>query len=41
VELAPGITDHAYTEVKRVIKGSLRPGDDLVTAVLDANTARP
>lgn len=31
VELALGITDHAYTEVVHVIKGDLRTGDDIVT----------
>jgi len=39
VEFSPGITDHAYTEVKRVIKGPLSPSDDLVTAVLEAKNS--
>lgn len=31
VEIALGITDHAYTEVAGIIKGALRPGDDVIT----------
>lgn len=30
VKIALGITDHAYTEVTSVLKGDLKPGDDLV-----------
>ena len=31
VELALGITDHAYTEVAAVVKGNLQTGDEVVT----------
>jgi HlyD family secretion protein len=31
VELAVGITDHAFTEVAGVIKGALRSGDEVIT----------
>ena len=31
VQLALGITDHAYTEVVSVIKGTLKLGDDIIT----------
>ena len=31
VEIALGITDHAYTEVTKVFVGALKPGDDVVT----------
>jgi HlyD family secretion protein len=30
VKIALGITDHAYTEVTSVLKGELKPGEDLV-----------
>ena len=30
VKIALGITDHSYTEVTRVLKGTLREGDDLI-----------
>jgi HlyD family secretion protein len=30
-EIALGITDHAYTEVVGILKGSLRAGDDVIT----------
>jgi HlyD family secretion protein len=37
VQFLPGITDHAYTEVKAVVKGSLAQGDDVVTGSLAAS----
>ena len=37
VQFVPGITDHAYTEVKSVLKGSLAQGDDVVTGSLAAS----
>jgi hypothetical protein len=40
VELALGITDHAYTEVVHVIKGDLRIGDDVVTGSVVSGAAR-
>ena len=36
VQFTPGITDHAYTEVKMMQKGRLAPGDDVVTGSLAA-----
>jgi len=30
VKISIGITDHAYTEVRAVLKGELKPGDDVV-----------
>jgi HlyD family secretion protein len=39
VELTPGITDHAFTEVKSVVKGRLAPGDDVVTGSLAAGAS--
>lgn len=41
VELALGITDHAYTEVVHVIKGDLRAGDAVITgSVVPGASAR-
>jgi HlyD family secretion protein len=34
VEVALGITDHSYTEVRRVMAGALKPGDDVVTSAI-------
>jgi len=34
VQVSIGITDHAYTEVARVLNGSLAPGDAVVTAAI-------
>jgi HlyD family secretion protein len=31
VRVSLGITDHAYTEVTKVLKGDLKPGDEVVT----------
>jgi HlyD family secretion protein len=41
VEISLGITDHAFTEVTAVVKGSLRPGDEVVTASVMSRTALP
>ena len=41
VELALGITDHAYTEVTRVFTGVLKPGDDVVTTSMSAKGGPP
>ncbi len=30
IKISIGITDHAYTEVRAVLKGELKPGDDVV-----------
>jgi HlyD family secretion protein len=30
IKIAIGITDHAYTEVRAVLQGALKPGDDVV-----------
>src|ERR1700722_13308491 len=40
VKIEVGITDHAYTQIVRVITGVLSEGDDVVTASLGAQTAR-
>jgi HlyD family secretion protein len=40
VEVVLGITDHAYTEVVRTLKGTLQPDDDLVTAALGATSVK-
>lgn len=34
VEVALGITDHSYTQVRRVVAGALKPGDDVVTSAI-------
>jgi HlyD family secretion protein len=41
VKVAIGITDHAYTEVGSVLKGELKPGDDLVIRSVTAKTQGP
>ena len=41
VRVSLGITDHAYTEVAGVLKGSLKPDDELVTASIVSKTAAP
>jgi len=40
-ELTPGITDHAFTEVKSMVKGHLAVGDDVVTGSLAADAPAP
>jgi HlyD family secretion protein len=39
VQIAIGITDHAYTEVVAQVKGDLKVGDDVVTASVESKTA--
>ena len=39
VEVALGITDHAYTEVRQVLHGALKPGDDVVTTAVVSKTS--
>jgi HlyD family secretion protein len=41
VEVALGITDHAYTEVTRVIRGDVKPGDDVVTTAMTSKAQSP
>jgi HlyD family secretion protein len=41
VRIAPGITDHTYTEVTSVLQGSLGPGDDVVTSSIQSKVAIP
>jgi HlyD family secretion protein len=41
VKVALGITDHAYTEVTRMLVGAVKPGDDLVTSSVAAKTLPP
>ena len=39
VELTPGITYHAFTQVKSMVKGGLAPGDEVVTGSLAAGAS--
>lgn len=41
VEVALGITDHAYTEVTKVLVGTLKPGDDVVTSSVTPTSLPP
>ena len=41
VKVALGITDHAYTEIKAVLKGELKEGDDLIIRSITPNTPAP
>jgi HlyD family secretion protein len=41
VEVALGITDHAYTEVTAVLAGDLRAGDDVVTTAVASKATAP
>lgn len=41
VQVALGITDHAYTAVTRVLAGALQPGDDVVTTALTTRAGAP
>ena len=41
VQLTLGITDHAYTEIVRVVHGSLQPGDEVVTTAVTAKSSGP
>ena len=37
VQVKTGITDHTFTAVSQVLKGSLNPGDELVAGSASAN----
>jgi len=41
VKISIGITDHAYTEVTAVLKGDLKPGDELVIRSVGSKTQGP
>jgi HlyD family secretion protein len=41
VKVALGITDHAYTEVTRLLVGAVEPGDDLVTSSVTSKALPP
>lgn len=41
VQVALGITDHAYTEIKSVLKGELKEGDNLIIRSITPNTPAP
>ena len=41
VEVALGITDHAYTEVRKVLRGAVRPGDEVVTSAITSKSGPP
>ena len=41
VKISIGITDHAFTEVRAVLKGELKPGDDVVIRSVAPKTQGP
>jgi HlyD family secretion protein len=41
VEVSLGITDHAYTEVRKLLHGSLKPGDEVVTTAVTSKPSGP
>jgi HlyD family secretion protein len=41
VKISIGITDHAYTEMRAVLKGELKPGDDVVIRSVASKTQGP
>ncbi len=41
VQVAIGLTDHAYTEITRVLRGALGAGDEVVTGSLSPTTSGP
>jgi HlyD family secretion protein len=41
VKVSIGITDHAYTEVSAVLKGDLKPGDEVVIRSVGSKTQGP
>jgi len=41
VEVALGITDHTYTEVSKVLAGSLRVGDEVATTAITPQSTAP
>jgi HlyD family secretion protein len=41
VEVGLGITDHAFTEVSREVRGTIKPGDDVVTTAMTSKSLPP
>ena len=41
VEVALGLTDHAYTEVRSVLAGALGANDEVVTTAMTSKPAPP
>jgi len=41
VQVALGITDHAYTEVRQVLHGTLKPGNEVVTTAVMSKSSAP
>jgi len=41
VEISLGITDHTYTEVSKVLAGSLQPGDEVATTAITRQSNAP
>ncbi len=41
VEVSLGITDHAYTEVTKVLTGQVKPGDDVITSSVTSKSLPP
>jgi len=41
VQVVVGITDHSYTAVTRILSGTLREGDELVTRALQTRSTTP
>jgi HlyD family secretion protein len=41
IDVALGLTDHAYTEVTRLITGTLKPGDEVVTSSIASKSVPP
>jgi hypothetical protein len=41
VRISLGITDHSYTQVASVLKGTLREGDELITRSVMAKSQSP
>src|SRR5260370_30137204 len=41
VKISIGITDHAYTEVRAVLKGELKPEDDVIIRSVAPKTQGP
>jgi len=41
IQIALGITDHSYTQVREVLKGSLKEGDDLIIRSVTAKPQTP
>jgi HlyD family secretion protein len=39
IQLSLGITDHAYTEVRQVLRGSLKAGDEVVTTAVTSKSS--